>query len=105
MQASGYAAQALYGLLVFAGTALLGLVVAPYLGFATGLFAIDTESRGFFSLLTLKAMPALAALSVLCGATYPWLAKRGPAARGGLFVASVLVAWLVGAALALFMLG
>ena len=33
-----------YGFGVFAGTAVLGFVVAPYLGSATGLFPIDTEA-------------------------------------------------------------
>ncbi|MEX2206138.1 MAG: hypothetical protein WEF50_07930 [Myxococcota bacterium] len=60
MQASRYTAPALYGLLIFAGTALFGLVLGPSLGTATGLFVIDTESRAFFSLLTLKAAPSLA---------------------------------------------
>lgn len=105
MQASSFTASALYGLLIFAGTALFGLVLAPALGIATGLFVIDTESRAFFSLLTLKAAPSLAVLCVLSGASYPWIAKRSLSIRAVLLLANVLAAWSVGAALALFMLG
>jgi len=100
-----YARSALYGLLVFGGTAVLGLVVAPWLGMLTGLFVIEAESRGFFSLLTLAAAPLLAALGVLSGAGYRSIASRGLAIRAALLGANIVVAWLVGAGIALLILG
>ncbi len=105
MQAGTYAGSALYGLLVFGGTALFGLGIAPFLGIVTGLFVIDTESRSFFSLLTLKAAPILVALGVLSGAAYPWISNRGRWTRAALLGANTVAAWLVGAAIALVALG
>jgi hypothetical protein len=104
-QARTYAASTVYGLLVFAGAAVLGFVVAPFLGIASGLFPIDTESRAFFSLLTLKGVPYLAALSVLSGMAYPSFSQRGLRFRAMLLLINVLVAWLVGASIALAILG
>ncbi|HEY8152758.1 MAG TPA: hypothetical protein VII72_01380 [Myxococcota bacterium] len=94
-----------YGLLVFFGTALLGFVIAPWLGVATGLFTIEAESSGFFSMLTLKGVPYLVALSVLSGPVYPMLAGLRLPARLVLMALNVLVAWSIGAAIAFAILG
>jgi hypothetical protein len=98
-------ASVLYGLLVFVGTTLLGFVVAPFLGTSSGLFPIDTESAAFFSLLTLKGVPYLAALSALSGLLYSMDSERGLPARAALFCANSLLAWLVAASIALAILG
>ncbi len=90
---------------VFIGTAVLGFVVAPFLGIVTGLFPIDTEAQAFFSLLTLKGVPDLLAFSALSGLLYPTLSRRGPALRIALYATNVVVAWLGGAAIALALLG
>ena len=90
---------------VFIGTAVLGFVVAPFLGIVTGLFPIDTEAQAFFSLLTLKGVPDLLAFSALSGLLYPTLSRRGPALRIALYATNVAVAWLGGAAIALALLG
>jgi hypothetical protein len=94
-----------YGLLVLAGTAVLGFVVAPYVGIATGLFVIDTEARGFFSLLTLKGTPFLVGLGILSTLVYPRsLSLRRPV-RAVVLALNVLVAWLIAGAVALISLG
>jgi hypothetical protein len=93
-----------YGLLIFASTALLGFVVLPLLAISSGLFPIEAEARAFFSLLTLKGAPYLAALSVLGGALYPALSRRRLRLRLGLYVANALLAWLAGASIALAIL-
>jgi hypothetical protein len=98
-------ASVLYGLLVFAGTTILGFVVAPPLGTASGLFLIDTESAAFFSLLTLKGVPYLAALSVLSGLLYRKHSERRLRVRAALLGVNILLAWLVAAAIALAILG
>lgn len=100
-----YAWSTGYGLLVFLGTALLGFVVAPWLGTATGLFTIEVESSGFFSMLTLKGVPYLVALSVVSGLLSPTLSGLGLRLRVALFGLNVLVAWLVGASIAFAILG
>lgn len=100
-----YVQSAAYGLLVFLGTALLGFVIAPWLGVATGLFSIEAESSGFFSMLTLKGVPYLVALSVLSGLLSPMLADRRLRLRVMLFGLNVLGAWLIGASIALAILG
>jgi hypothetical protein len=100
-----YVHSAAYSLLVFLGTALLGFVIAPGLGIATGLFSIEAESSGFFSLLTLEGVPYLVALSVLSGLLYPTVSSRRLRLRPVLFVLKILLAWLIGAAIALAFLG
>jgi len=85
-----------YGVLVFLGMAGLGFVVAPALGLATGLFAIDAEARAFFSLLTLKSVPYLLALSTLSAFAYPRLRMLPVPLRLAGFVANVLVAYAAG---------
>jgi hypothetical protein len=40
-----YVGAGIYGLLVFVGAAVLGFVVAPYLGLVSGLFPIESDSR------------------------------------------------------------
>lgn len=100
-----YAAAIAYGALVFAGTALVGFVVAPWLGSASGAFPIDAEARAFFSLLTLAGVPYLAGLCVLSGALYPRLAGRRLRVRVALFGLNVLAAWLCAASIALAILG
>ncbi len=97
--------SAAYAVGVFVGTAVLGFVVAPFLGIVTGLFPIDAEARAFFSLLTLKGVPDLLALSALSGLLYSPLCRRGWTLRVVLYATNVLVAWLVGAAIALAILG
>jgi hypothetical protein len=97
--------SAAYGLAVFLGTALLGFVIAPWLGTATGLFAIEAESSGFFSLLTLKGTPYLVALAVASGLLYPKLSARRFRMQLALAVLNVLGAWLLGASIALAILG
>jgi hypothetical protein len=100
-----YLGSAVYALLVLAGIALTGFVVAPWLGVATGLFAIDTESAAFFSWLTLKGSPYWGGLGVLSGPLYGSLANRRAGMRIALYAANVALAWLAGAAIAFFDLG
>lgn len=95
---------ALYGALVFAGAAILGFVVAPWLAVATGLMPIDVEARGLFSMITLKGMPFLLGLSA-ASAVVPGPSRRGALARAALYVANVVLAWLAAAAIALARLG
>jgi hypothetical protein len=100
-----YLGSAVYALLVLAGIALVGFVVAPWLGTAVGLFAIDTESAAFFSWLTLKGSPYWGGLGVLSGPLYGSLASRGTGMRIVLYAANVALAWLAGAGIAYFELG
>jgi hypothetical protein len=95
----------MYALLVLAGIALTGFVVAPALGTATGLFAIDTESAAFFSWLTLKGSPYWAGLGVASAGFYGQLAARSFGVRIVAYAANVLLAWLAGAGIAFFDLG
>jgi hypothetical protein len=94
-----------YALLVLAGIALTGFVVAPALGTATGLFAIDTESAAFFSWLTLKGSPYWGGLGVASAPLHGVLAGRGAGVRIALYAVNVALAWLAGAAIAFFDLG
>ena len=90
--------SALYGLLVFAGAALIGFVLAPRLAHALGWFPIEVEADAAFSLATLSSVPYLVGL---CGASaflVPWLATLSAARRVAVYVANALVAW--GAAVA-----
>lgn len=96
---------AVYGLAVFAGTALLGFVVAPWLGIAGGLFPVEAEGRAFFSMLTLKGVPYLMLLAALSSLAYPVLAAQTPPRRILLYGVNVLVAWLIAASIALAILG
>ena len=80
---------------------MLGFVVAPFLGIATGLFPIDTEASAFFSLLTLKGVPDLAILSAASGFLAPALFRRGRGLRVALYAANALLAWLVAVSIAL----
>jgi hypothetical protein len=100
-----YIGCAAYGLLVLAGIAVLGFVVAPFLGVATGLFAIDTESAGFFSLLTLKGAPYWGGLGVASSALYGPLAGRRVPVWIAAYASTVALAWLAGAGIALLELG
>lgn len=104
-QAKLYAKCAGYGAAVFAGMLLLGFVLAPWLGVATGLFAIDVESQGFFSMLTLKAMPYLVGLGVFSAGLYPRLAPRPLAQRLAGYALNAALGWLAGAGIALWLLG
>jgi len=103
-QLGTYVGSALYGLLVFVGTALLGFVVVPLVGIAGGLFSIDAEARAFFSLLTLKGVPYLLGLSTLSGLLYRPLSARRLPARVGLLGVNVLVVWFIAASIALVIL-
>lgn len=100
-----YVGATLYGLLVAGGIAALGFVVAPMLAISSGLFAIDVEAQGFFSMLTLKGAPYLVGLSAASGSLYSLLARRGWALRVAGFSVNVLLAWSIGAAIALYLLG
>lgn len=96
---------AAYGLAVLAGSLLLGFVLAPWLATATGLFEIDVEAQGFFSLLTLKGLPYLIGASVFSAGLVERLAGWRPLRRIGGYVANVLLVWLIGAGIALALLG
>jgi hypothetical protein len=98
-------ASAGYGLAVLAGTALLGFVIAPVVGIAFGLFPIEADGRAFFSLLTLRGVPYLMLLAALSGLAYPALSRQRIPRRILLYVVNVLVAWLIGASIALAILG
>jgi hypothetical protein len=100
-----YIVSASYGLCVFTGTALLGFLIAPFLGIATGLFVIDAEARAFFSLLTLKGVPYLLALSVVSGVLYDRFSSRRIRTRVATFGLDVVIVWLFGASIALAILG
>ena len=104
-QIRNYAQSAGYSLIVFLGTALLGFVVAPWLGMAIGLFTIEAESSGFFSILTLKGVPYLVALSVPSGLLHPMFSGRRLRLRVVLFGLNILAVWLIGASIALAILG
>lgn len=94
------AACVAYGALVFLGMAGLGFVVLPELSLASDLFSIDAEARAFFSLLTLKSVPFLLALSVLSAFAWPRLRALSVPMRLAVFVPNVLVAWALGAGIA-----
>jgi hypothetical protein len=100
-----YIGCAAYGLLVLAGIAALGFVVAPFVGVATGLFPIDAESAGFFSLLTLKGVPYWGALGAASSALYGPLARRRVPVRIAVYASNVALVWLAGAGIALLELG
>jgi hypothetical protein len=104
-QSSLYLGPVAYVLLVFIGAALLGFVVAPALGTATGIFSIDVESQSFFSLLTLKGVPYLAALSILSALVYQRFSRIRFPGRVILLILNIVVAWLVSASIALVILG
>jgi hypothetical protein len=91
--------------MVFAGTLLLGLVVLPLVGTATGSFATDAESAAFFSLATLKGLPYLLGGSILSVLIHPYWETRSRLARVALALLDVGVCWAVAAAIALARLG
>jgi hypothetical protein len=97
--------SAAYALLVFGGAAVLGFVVAPLLGMASGLFPMDTEARAFFSLLTLKGVPYLVGLSAFSSLLHPLFSSHRLRIRVALFGLNVLLAWLIAASIALVILG
>jgi hypothetical protein len=94
-----------YGVLVFLGTTGFGFVVAPALGRASGRFPIETEAAAAFSLLTLKAVPCLVGLSGAAALSYAWVARLSIPRRVAMYAATVLLSWLVGAAIAALLLG
>ena len=94
-----------YGLLVFLGTAGLGFVALPTLAHATGLFPVDTEAEAAFSMVTLKAVPFLASLSTAAAFSYQWLAQLSIVRRLAVYGGTTLLAWVVAAAIAAFLLG
>jgi hypothetical protein len=93
--------SALYGLLVFAGAALIGFVLAPLLATATGWFPIEVEARAAFSLATLSAVPYLVGLCAAAAFMLPWIATLSVPRRIGVYAASALAVWVaaVGATL------
>jgi hypothetical protein len=94
-----------YGLLVFLGTLGLGFLVLPSLGYATGLFTIEAEARGAFSLVTLKAVPVLVGLSAAAALSYEWLAALPLGRRVVIYSVTPLAVWVAGAAIAILLLG
>lgn len=94
-----------YGLLVFLGTAALGFVLLPAIGYATGLFPIQAEAAAAFSLVTLKGVPFLAGLSAAAALSYEWLLGLSAARRVAVYSATTLLAWFTSAAIAAFILG
>jgi hypothetical protein len=104
-QTSVYVGATVYGVLVFVGAALLGFVVLPFLGVKSGLFAIDADSYAFFSLLTLKGVPFLVVLSILSSLLYQRVSERQLGFRATLLAVNAFLAWMVGASIALAILG
>jgi hypothetical protein len=104
-RAARIAAVVGYGLLVFLGAVLLGFVVLPTLAHAAGFFPIDTEARAAFSLVTLQAVPVLAGLSVAATLAYDRLATLPIPWRVAAWLATCLLVWLAGAAVAVAVLG
>jgi len=94
-----------YALVVFLGTAAIGFVVLPAVGYATGLFAIRAEAEGVFSLLTLKAVPFLVGLSAAAALSFEWLLGLSRFRRVVAYLATTLATWLAGAAVAAVILG
>jgi hypothetical protein len=94
-----------YGLLVFLGTALVGFVVVPTIAYVSGLFELQTEAQATFSLITLKAVPFLVGLSAAAAATHDLLTGLSAARRVAICLATMLLAWLTGAAIAVLILG
>jgi hypothetical protein len=94
-----------YGVLVFLGTAAFGFVVAPALGTASGRFPIETEAAGVFSMLTLAAVPWLVGLSGAAALSYAWVARLSVPRRAAVYATTVVLSWLVGAAIAALLLG
>ena len=90
---------------MFLGTAALGLAVLPALAHASGWFPIETEAAAVFSLITLKAVPFLAGFSAAAAFAYPRLAALSLGRRLAVYVATTVVAWLVAAVIAVFILG
>lgn len=99
------AGAATYGLLVFLGAVALGFVVLPTVGLVGGLFAIEAEARGAFSLVTLKAVPFLVGLSAAAALSYEWLGALSIVRRLAVYSATTLLVWVSGAAIATFILG
>jgi hypothetical protein len=104
-RASSFLGAIVYGALVFLGTAGLGFVVAPALGHASGLFPFDKEAQAVFSLLTLKAVPFLFGLSVAAAFYHPGLARLSVWRRVIVYAATVVLTWVAGATIAVFILG
>jgi hypothetical protein len=100
-----YAGAVVYAFLVFLGTAVLGFVVAPFAGHAIGLFPIETDAQAAFSLLTLKAVPFLAGASTAAALSYEWVLGFSLPRRFAVYGATVIVAWVTGAAIAAVILG
>jgi hypothetical protein len=91
-----------YGLVVFLGTAGLGFVVLPTVGRAMGL---DPDAEAAFSFLTLKAVPYLVGFSTAATLSYPWLTRLSLPRRVAAYIATAVLAWLTGAAIAAVILG
>ena len=95
----------LYGALVLVGSLVLGLVVAPLLGMASGAFAVEADARAFFSWLMLEAVPLLVGLSVFSSAFHRGLSGRPAWVWGAVLVANAVGVWTIGAAVSLLILG
>lgn len=94
-----------YALVVLAGAAVLGLVVAPWLAFTTGMIPIEADARAAFSWLVLRGFPWILGLSVASAIVCDATSARPLPVRAGVLVANVVAVWLVGSALALARLG
>jgi hypothetical protein len=99
------AGSVVYGFLLFGGTAVLGFVVLPAVGYAAGLYPIDTEARAAFSLVTLKAVPFLVGQSAAAAVFHEPLVRFSVARRIAVYFGTVLLIWSAGAAVAVFVLG
>jgi hypothetical protein len=99
------ASSIVYGVLIFVGTAGLGFVGLPAVVYAAGLFPIETEATGALSLVTLKAVPFLVSLSAAAAVSYEWLVGFTIARRAAIYLATVVLVWIAGAACAVFILG
>jgi hypothetical protein len=89
---------AVYGALVFLGTAAIGFVLAPLVGHATGVFPIEVEAQAFFSLLTLKSVPYLFGLSASSSIAWAWGIRLGRLRCVALYLANTLLAYAAGVA-------
>lgn len=105
MRPIAVAGAIVYGVLVFLGTAGLGFVVLPAIGYASGPFPIETEANATFSFVTLAAVPFLVGLSAAAALSYEWLMGLSIARRVATYLATAVLAWVAGAAIAAFILG
>jgi hypothetical protein len=98
-------APALFVLTVFAGALVLGLVVLPVLGAASGMFVSATDAQAFFSFATLKGVPVIFGASILSVLVHPFVKHHGFVGRVGWTALDIVICWSAAAAYALVRLG